>query len=114
MLIGGFYFGILSNMKPAKRAKRWRVYIIKCLNGSLYTGATNDLERRLRAHAAGRGARYTRAFGVAKLVYSENCGSRSSALKREAAIKKLTRKEKCELVKRGTERTGINKKPGKR
>ena len=77
------------------------MYILKCLNGSLYTGMTNDVERRLRAHKAGKGCRYTRAFGVEKLVYTEKCGSRGGALKREAAIKRLTRKEKLKMIKTG-------------
>jgi len=83
---------------------KWKVYILKCRNKSLYTGATSDLERRVAEHSAGRGARYTRAFGVDKLVYSETRGNRSSALKREAAIKKLTRQEKLKLIKNGAKK----------
>lgn len=59
---------------------------------------TNDLERRLKAHAAGRGARFTRSFGVVRLRYTEELSSRSRALRREAAIKRLTRRQKLALV----------------
>ncbi len=76
----------------------WYVYIIECKNGHLYTGSTNDIDRRMKAHANGTGAKYTRAFGFKKLLYKQACRSQSSALKKEASIKKLTRSEKQALV----------------
>ncbi|MBU0630515.1 MAG: GIY-YIG nuclease family protein [Candidatus Margulisbacteria bacterium] len=76
------------------------VYIIKCSNQALYTGITNDLERRFEQHRTGRGARYTTANPAVKLLYSQKCGSRSLALKREAKIKKLSRTKKLALIKR--------------
>ncbi len=76
----------------------WYVYILECRNGSLYTGVTNDLERRLEAHRSGRGARYTRAFGVKRLARVERKRTKSSALKREAAIKRLDRQDKLTLI----------------
>lgn len=82
------------NNKP-----KWVVYILKCSNGSLYTGITNDIARRLNEHKRGAGAKYTRAFGVKKLVYLEPAKNRSRASIREAAIKKLKRKEKLALSK---------------
>jgi predicted GIY-YIG superfamily endonuclease len=78
----------------------WWVYILACRDGSLYTGATNDLDGRLRAHADGRGARYTRGRAPLRLVYREACDGRSAALKREAAIKRLTRAGKLALIAR--------------
>jgi len=78
----------------------WWVYILTCRDGSLYTGATNDLDGRLRAHADGRGARYTRGRAPLRLVYREACAGRSAALKREAAIKRLTRRRKLALIAR--------------
>ena len=75
------------------------VYIIECRDGSLYTGITTDLERRLLEHKDGIGGNYTRAKGAKRIVYSEECKDRSSALKREARIKKMTRKDKFDLVK---------------
>lgn len=74
------------------------VYIVECADGSLYTGITTDLKRRLVEHKAGTGAAYTRAHGAIKIVYSERKANRSTALKREAAIKKLTRAQKLKLI----------------
>lgn len=75
------------------------VYILTCSDGTLYTGWTIDLAERLAAHQAGRGARYTRTRLPVKLVYQETCPDRSSAMKRERAIKKLPRVKKLALVK---------------
>ena len=74
------------------------VYILKCGDGSLYTGWTNDLERRVQTHAAGRGARYTRSRLPVELVYAEILPTKSEALRREAALKRLRRAEKLELI----------------
>lgn len=76
----------------------WFLYILRCKDGSLYTGITTDVEKRLEAHCAGKGAKYTRGRGPLELVYRENCGSHSNALKRELQIKKLSRAEKCKLL----------------
>ncbi len=76
----------------------WRVYILRCGDGSLYTGVTNDLERRLKAHNSGRGAKYTRSHGPVELAYSEPAFDKSSALKRELEIKGLTREQKLKLI----------------
>jgi putative endonuclease len=77
---------------------RWVVYILRCRDGSLYTGITNDLTKRLAAHRAGTGARYTRARLPVRLVYREVRATRGSALRREAAIKRLPRAVKLALV----------------
>lgn len=77
----------------------WLVYLLRCRGGSLYTGITNDLPRRLRAHAAGTASRYTRSRRPVRLVYSEEQPTRSAALSREAAIKKLPRSGKLQLVR---------------
>jgi putative endonuclease len=84
----------------AARRSRWWVYLLRCRDGSLYAGATNDLERRVRAHARGRASRYTRSRLPVVLVHSERAAGRSAALRREAALKRLTRAEKLELVAR--------------
>jgi len=76
----------------------WVVYIVECIDGSLYTGCTNDLPSRLLRHNAGTGAKYTRSRCPVRLVYSEALKDRSEALKREAAIKKLTRTDKLLLI----------------
>ncbi|MHB8420966.1 MAG: GIY-YIG nuclease family protein [Myxococcales bacterium] len=76
----------------------WFVYFLRCRDGSLYAGATNDLARRLLAHNRGRGAAYTRSRRPVRLAYWEEAGDRSSALRREAALKRLPRRRKLELV----------------
>ncbi len=73
-------------------------YILRCADGTLYTGWSSDLERRLKEHNAGRGARYTRGRGPVEVVYVETFANQSAAMKQEAAIKKLGRKEKLELI----------------
>ena len=77
----------------------WWVYILRCGDGTLYTGMTDDPERRLAAHRSGHGAKYTRGRGPLELVYSEACGTRGDALRREAAIKRLPRAKKLRLIK---------------
>lgn len=74
------------------------VYMLRCKDGSLYTGWTNDLEHRLAMHQQGKGAKYTRGRGPLELVYSEELDSKEAAMKREAAIKKLSREQKLELL----------------
>lgn len=80
--------------------KTWYLYILRCGDDSLYTGITDDIQRRLAAHKAGKGAKYTRGRGPLVLVYSEVCGSHSDALKRELTIKAMTRTEKMKLISR--------------
>ena len=76
----------------------WYVYILRCGDGTLYTGSTDDVEKRLAAHRAGKGAKYTRGRGPLELVYSEQLPDKSAALRREYEIKQLTRQEKMELI----------------
>lgn len=78
--------------------KNWCVYILECTDHTLYTGITDDIERRLSLHNAGRGAKYTRGRGPLQLVYRESCASRSDALKREYVIKHMTRQQKLNLI----------------
>lgn len=77
----------------------WFVYIVRCRDGSLYTGATNDLEKRVRAHNAGKGARYTRFRRPVELVFSRRARDQGSALRQEYRIKQLTRAEKLALTR---------------
>ena len=74
--------------------------MLKCADGSLYTGYTNDLQKRVGVHNSGRGAKYTKSRLPVRLVYSEEHESKSSALKREAEIKKLTRAQKEKLIQK--------------
>jgi len=90
-----------ENDLPRPPHSRWLVYILRCSDGSLYCGITNDLPKRLKAHAAGRASKYTRSRLPVRLAYSEPQKSKSAALKREAVIKRLRRAEKDRLVARG-------------
>lgn len=80
----------------------WFVYIARCGDGSLYTGATTDPDRRESLHNAGRGAAYTRSRLPVRLVYSEPAADRATALRREASIKRMSRKQKESMVSLGT------------
>lgn len=74
------------------------VYIIECKDGTLYTGITTDVERRFKEHDLGKGGAYTRSKKVRKVLYVEQLKTRSKALKREAQIKRLSRKQKLDLI----------------
>lgn len=78
--------------------KKWYLYILRCGDGTLYTGITTDVQARFEAHQCGKGAKYTRGRGPLELVYQEECGSHSQALKRELAIKALSRDDKQKLI----------------
>ena len=75
-------------------------YIVECSDGSFYTGWTNDLERRMKAHNEGRGAKYTKSRRPVKLAYFETFQTKEEAMSRECQIKQMTRKEKKALVER--------------
>ena len=78
----------------------WQVYMVRCKDGTLYTGITNDLAKRIKAHNSAKdGARYTRSRRPVKLVYSEEVDSKSTAAKLEYKIKKMTRAKKKEMAK---------------
>lgn len=79
-------------------ANTWKLYILRCGDGTLYTGITTDVEKRLEAHRSGKGAKYTRGRGPLELVYREECGDHSAALRRELEVKKLSREEKEKLT----------------
>lgn len=83
------------------------VYLLRCADGTLYTGFTNDLARRLAAHNAGRGAKYTRGRRPVELVYWESFSNKSSALRREYAIKQLPRRQKLTLIQSSAPLRGI-------
>jgi len=85
-------------LKPRQPKPGWIVYLLRCRDGSLYTGITNDLPKRLKTHAAGKASRYTRSRLPVQLAYTEPQPSKSRALKREVAIKKLSRRQKDDLI----------------
>ena len=79
----------------------WSIYIVKCRDKTLYTGITTDIARRLKEHNTKKGAFYTRNKTPVRLIYQKAMANQSRARKREAAIKRLSRIEKLELIKRG-------------
>ncbi len=90
-----------SKRGPKKKMKGepWSLYILQCGDGSLYTGVTNDLNRRFEMHSRGKGSKYTRSHLPVDLVYSEVCGTRVEALVREMKVKSLPRGKKEILIK---------------
>jgi len=75
----------------------WVVYILECKDKTLYTGITNNLERRLSQHETGTGAKYTKGRGPFQIVYTESCKNRSEASRRESEIKQLSKQEKLDI-----------------
>lgn len=90
--------------------KSYYVYLLKCSDGTLYCGYTDDLDKRVKIHNSGRGAKYTRGRIPVKAVYYEELSDKSAALKREAEIKKMTRKQKEELIASGITLYNVEKK----
>ena len=87
-------------MTKKEEKSDWYVYVLECKDKTLYTGITNNLEKRLEQHnSSPEGAKYTRARRPVKYVYKEKQANRSEATKREMAIKKLSRTEKLKLIK---------------
>lgn len=76
----------------------WWLYMLRCADGTLYTGITTDVERRLAEHNSGKGAKYTRSRRPVEVVYREPCPDKSAALRREIAVKRLSRAQKCKLM----------------
>jgi putative endonuclease len=95
------------------KAAPWTVYILRCADGTLYTGATSDAGRRVAEHEAGDGAAYTRSRRPVRVVYEERVRDRSAALRREAALKRLTRTEKLALIERSKRPPGPGERPAR-
>lgn len=76
----------------------WKVYILECKDKTLYTGITNNLQRRILQHESGQGAKYTKGRGPFRVIYTESCDDKSMALRREHQIKQLTKQEKLDLI----------------
>ena len=91
------YLRMIRGMK-GKGRKEWSVYILRCCDGSLYTGIAKDVEARIKQHNEGRGAAYTRARLPVKLVYQQEGLTRSEGLIREAQIKAMPRSKKEEII----------------
>ncbi len=83
--------------------KIWYIYILECKDGMLYTGITDNVQKRMAAHNAGKGAKFTRGRGPLILRYQETCESHSAALQREIQIKRLKRAEKLALIEKYVE-----------
>ena len=82
----------------AGKKKPWSLYILECGDGSLYTGISNNVQKRFACHCAGRGARYTRTHQPVKLMYVEECGPQGMAMSREREVKKFPKKRKLALI----------------
>lgn len=80
----------------------WYLYILRCKDNTLYTGITTNVKKRLQQHRSGKGAKYTRGRAPLELVYQQVCKDHTEALKREAFVKKLTRKDKEALILKNT------------
>lgn len=81
-------------------SKKWFVYLLECADGSYYTGVTNDVEKRMKAHAEGKGSKYVYRKGFGKLIAAVECRSKSDACKKECEIKNLPREEKIEQIRK--------------
>ena len=95
----------MGSRNEIRAEKEWEdmnyTYILKCSDETLYTGWTNDLEKRINAHNAGKGAKYTKNRRPVELAYYEEFATKEEAMSREYAIKQLTRRKKEELIKKG-------------
>ena len=78
--------------------KKWYLYVLRCGDGTLYPGITTDVQARFAQHQAGKGAKYTRGRGPLEVVYTEECEDHSAALKRELAVKALSREKKERMI----------------
>lgn len=90
----------MSAVIKKKTRGRWLLYILKCSDGTFYTGITNDLVKRVESHNSGKASRYTRARVPVSVIYKEGCRNKSSALKKELRIKALSRPEKEEYMRK--------------
>jgi putative endonuclease len=88
----------MNELKAPERSECWRVYVVECADGTLYTGIATNVDARLARHNDGKGARYTRSRRPVRLLHVEEVPDRPAALRREHAIKRLTAEEKRELV----------------
>jgi putative endonuclease len=89
----------------SQKEKDWCVYILECLDGSYYTGVTNDVDARMKAHAEGKGSRYVLSKGFSHLLCSKSYPNKSEALKAEYYIKQLPKHEKLDFLER--DETGV-------
>ena len=101
MIVRADLVSALRYEKGMQMGSNWYLYILRCKDDTLYTGITTDVEKRLEAHRAGKGAKYTRGRTPLELVYWETCGSHSQALKRELEVKSMSREEKIRLAEDG-------------
>jgi putative endonuclease len=98
----------LKKASPAKKRKKsaarktpWSLYILECGDGSLYTGISNNVQKRFACHCKGKGARYTRTHQPVKLMYVEECGPQGMAMSREREVKRFPKKKKLNLIASG-------------
>jgi len=87
-----------KSSKKTKQKENWSIYILKCRDGSFYTGITKNIERRLKMHNDGTASKYTRTRRPVELAYQENCGTHAQALVRECQVKTFPKDKKLELI----------------
>jgi len=97
-------------MKKNTKKRGWYLYVLKCSDNTLYTGITNDLERRLEEHNSGHGSKYTRARKPSEIIFYKKCRSRSDALKQEAYVKSLPRDEKFDYINEAKDKPELQTK----
>jgi putative endonuclease len=88
----------VKRRKSTAKKAPWYLYILECGDGSLYTGISNNVEKRFGRHCAGKGAKYTRTHQPVRLVYVERCGAQGKAMKREREVKSFQKKKKLKLI----------------
>ena len=86
-------------MHKKNLGKNWSVYLVLCLDGSLYTGVTNNIGRRMKMHASGKGSKYVRAKGFDKILAVKECADKSIAMKEEYFVKQLSKNQKLKWFK---------------
>jgi len=103
----GLKKGGRSGKRHRSSAKKslWSLYILECGDGSLYTGISNDVQKRYACHQSGKGAKYTKTHQPVKLLYVEECGVQGAAMSRERAVKRFPKKKKLDLVALGKSRS---------
>lgn len=95
-----------------QRQPCWWIYLVRCADGTLYTGIAKDVQARLHGHNRGVGAKYTRGRTPVELVYRERAASRSAALRREHKIKRLSRRQKCRMIAHYQQQQALTNIPG--
>ncbi|OGF47465.1 MAG: hypothetical protein A2452_03005 [Candidatus Firestonebacteria bacterium RIFOXYC2_FULL_39_67] len=99
-----------KTLRVKVKNKSWYVYILKCIDGTFYTGITNDIKKRIETHNKGKGAKYTRGRVPVEIVYKKRCKDKSGASKKEARIKQSGKAVKLEIINKYKQKEGQSNK----